>query len=55
LKERYHAPSDDLNQPVDIDAAAQFNRIVADLAKRIANRADRPKWRQESFFRRFAD
>ena len=55
FKERYHAPSDDLNQPVDIEAAARFNGIVADLAKRIANRADRPKWRQESFFRRFAD
>jgi Zn-dependent M28 family amino/carboxypeptidase len=54
LKERYHAPSDDLNQPVDLDAAARFNRILADLAQRIANRAHAPKWRHQSFFRRFA-
>jgi len=54
LRERYHAPSDDLNQPVDKTAAAQFNRILLDVAERVANAADRPHWNQNSFFKRFA-
>lgn len=55
LKERYHAPSDDLNQPVDKTAAAQFNRILLDVGERVANADDRPHWNENSFFRRFAD
>jgi peptidase M28-like protein len=51
---RYHAPSDDLNQPVDRDAANAFIDVVRQLAVRIANRADRPRWNDSSFFRRFA-
>ncbi len=31
LTERYHAPSDDVNQPVDKLAAATFDRVVAKL------------------------
>jgi hypothetical protein len=54
LKERYHAPSDDLNQPVDKTAAAQFNRILLDAGERVANAADRPRWNEKSFFKRFA-
>ena len=54
LKYRYHAPSDDLNQPVDTTAAAQFNRILLDLGQRVANANDRPHWKSDSFFRRFA-
>jgi Zn-dependent M28 family amino/carboxypeptidase len=52
--ERYHAPSDDLNQPIDRSAAGKYVEIVRDLAVRIANRADRPKWNDASFFKRFA-
>jgi Peptidase family M28 len=54
LKERYHAPSDDLNQPVDKAAAAQFNRILTELGNRVANAKDRPQWKETSFFKRFA-
>jgi Zn-dependent M28 family amino/carboxypeptidase len=54
IKYRYHAPSDDLNQPVDKTAAAQFNRILLDLGERVANAKDRPRWNTDSFFRRFA-
>ena len=54
LKERYHAPSDDLSQPVDKTAAGQFDRILLDLGTRIANAAERPRWNPDSFFRRFA-
>lgn len=53
LKERYHAPSDDVEQPVDLQAAADFNRLYARVAVEIANRAARPEWRPDSFFRRF--
>jgi Zn-dependent M28 family amino/carboxypeptidase len=53
LKYRYHAPSDDLNQPVDKTAAAQFNRILLDLGERVANAKDRPHWNADSFFKRF--
>jgi Zn-dependent M28 family amino/carboxypeptidase len=52
--ERYHAPSDDLNQPIDRSAAAKYVDVVRDLAVRIANRTDRPKWNESSFFKRFA-
>lgn len=50
---RYHAPSDDLQQPIDRMAAAQFTDVVGRLAVRVANRATRPAWKPESFFRRF--
>jgi hypothetical protein len=53
LKERYHAPSDDLNQPVDKACAARYNRMVMELAKVVANRPQRPHWNNDSFFRRF--
>jgi Zn-dependent M28 family amino/carboxypeptidase len=52
--ERYHAPSDDLLQPIDHSAAAKYVEVVRDLAVRIANRTDRPKWNESSFFKRFA-
>ncbi len=54
LKERYHSPSDDLMQPVDKPAAAEFNRILLNLTERVANDPQRPHWYEKSFFRRFA-
>jgi hypothetical protein len=54
VRDRYHKPSDDLNQPVDAAAAAQFDRIIADLLARVADADARPVWNQDSFFRRFA-
>ena len=53
--ERYHAPSDDLNQPIDRSAAGKYVEVVRDLAVRIANRPDRPTWNDASFFKRFAN
>jgi Zn-dependent M28 family amino/carboxypeptidase len=52
--ERYHGPSDDLNQPVDFAAAAQFNAILEKLALRVADADQCPSWKSDSFFRRFA-
>jgi hypothetical protein len=55
LSERYHAPSDDVNQPVDKIAAGEFDNLVAKLLERIANRQSRPRWKDTSFFKRFAE
>jgi Peptidase family M28 len=52
--ERYHAPSDDLSQPVNLAAAAQFDTILEKLALRVADADHRPEWKPDSFFRRFA-
>jgi Zn-dependent M28 family amino/carboxypeptidase len=54
LTERYHAPSDDLAQPVDKLAAGAFDVLVAKLLERVANRDERPRWKDTSFFKRFA-
>jgi Zn-dependent M28 family amino/carboxypeptidase len=54
IAERYHAPSDDLDQPIDLSAADGYVEVVKRLAVRIANRPDRPKWNDTSFFKRFA-
>jgi Zn-dependent M28 family amino/carboxypeptidase len=51
--ERYHGPADDVNQPVDAPAAAQFNAILEKLVLRVADTDRRPEWNSGSFFRRF--
>jgi hypothetical protein len=53
LRERYHAPSDDLQQPVDKVAAAKYNRVMLDLGMRVADASMRPHWNADSFFKRF--
>jgi Zn-dependent M28 family amino/carboxypeptidase len=50
--ERYHAPSDDLSQPFDRQAAEDFTRFYTTLAEAIANRDTRPQWRDTSAFKR---
>ena len=54
IRDRYHKPSDDLNQPVDKASAAKFDRIIANLLERVADDPARPKWKDDSFFKRFA-
>ncbi len=54
LHERYHAPSDDLQQPVDLAAAGKFEAIVADIALQVADAPKPPAWNPDSFFARFA-
>ena len=53
LAERYHSTADDLNQPVDFAAAAQFNSFYADLVRDVADSAATPHYLPDSFFRRF--
>ena len=54
VRDRYHQPSDDLTQPVDLEAAAKFNRVIMTLLQRVADDPARPAWNAESFFKRFA-
>jgi Zn-dependent M28 family amino/carboxypeptidase len=51
---RYHAPSDDLSQPVFKQDAVRLHDFVGELALRVANAPERPQWKGTSFFRRFA-
>jgi Zn-dependent M28 family amino/carboxypeptidase len=54
LTERYHAPSDDLQQPVNRDSAALYEEILRQLLISVANTDAVPKWKPDSFFRRYA-
>jgi hypothetical protein len=47
---RYHAPSDDLSQPVDLGAAGRYVELLETLARRVADRSRRPAWRASSAF-----
>ena len=54
VRDIYHKPSDDLKQPVDVEAAAMFDRVIIGLLTRVANAPGRPTWNDDSFFKRFA-
>ena len=41
----YHKPQDDLNQPMDWKAAADFNRFFYALVDRVANQGTSPAWK----------
>lgn len=53
VSERYHAPLDDLDQPIDRAAAARFNSVLEQLLVRVADADRRPEWKPDSFFQRF--
>ena len=54
LAQRYHAPSDDASQPVDLAAAGLYEDVVRTLVLNVANAERRPAWKPDSFFRRYA-
>jgi Zn-dependent M28 family amino/carboxypeptidase len=54
LTNRYHAPSDDLAQPVDLAAAGLYEDIIRQLLVSVANTEAKPQWKSDSFFRRYA-
>jgi len=54
FRTRYHAPSDDVNQPVDLAAAAKFDELMLRLLAEVADNEARPEWKRDSFFARFA-
>lgn len=49
---RYHAPSDDLKQPMLKEEAMKLDAFVAALAKRISDADARPSWLADSIFRK---
>ncbi len=55
LTRNYHAPSDDLKQPVDLAAAGKYEDIISALMVKVANADTVPHWKKDSFFRRYAD
>jgi Zn-dependent M28 family amino/carboxypeptidase len=55
LTHRYHAPSDDLEQPVDLLAAARYEEVIRGLMTNVANNSHRPQWKPDSFFRRYSE
>ena len=54
LHNRYHAPSDDTHQPVNLETAGKFEGLVWDLLAFTANSEKTPEWKPDSFFKRFA-
>ena len=54
VRDVYHQPGDDTKQPLNLEAAATFNRVIMTLLRQVANDAARPTWNADSFFRRFA-
>jgi len=52
LTNRYHAPSDDVDQPVDLQAAATYEEFTRRLLIATAN-GPQPYWKADSFFRRY--
>src|SRR6185436_7276074 len=54
-KQRYHAPSDDLSQPVNQEGAARFTRLLLALAAKVSTERERPRWKDKSFFKRYAE
>ena len=55
LTHRYHAPSDDLQQPVDLSAAAQYEEVIRGLMTDVADNSQRPQWKADSFFHRYSE
>lgn len=50
LKDCYHKPCDDLGQGIDYAAGAKFARINYEIARELADAADRPRWNKGDFF-----
>jgi Zn-dependent M28 family amino/carboxypeptidase len=47
---RYHSPSDDMNQPMDFDAAVEFMQVDFLVGYDIAQNPQRPQWKPGDFF-----
>ena len=47
---RYHAPSDDMNQPLDFDATVEFMQISFLIGYDLAEQKARPSWKSGDFF-----
>lgn len=50
IRLHYHAPSDDMSQPLDFDASVQFMQINFLVGYDVAQAPQRPTWNQSDFF-----
>ena len=50
VAKRYHSPSDDMNQPMNLDASVQFMQMDFLVGYDVAQNPQRPKWRPGDFF-----
>jgi Zn-dependent M28 family amino/carboxypeptidase len=50
IRLHYHAPSDDMSQPLDFDASVQFMQINFLVGYDVAQTPQRPAWNQSDFF-----
>ena len=47
---RYHRPGDDLNQALDYQAGAKWARLNYEIARELADQAQRPVWKKGNLF-----
>ncbi|MGH9503862.1 MAG: M28 family metallopeptidase [Terriglobales bacterium] len=52
--ERYHQPSDDMNQPFDFNATVKCTRVDLAVGYEVAQQTERPHWNPGDFFGKFA-
>lgn len=50
VQTRYHAPSDDLSQPLDFAAAERFTRILFLIGYDVAQDDERPRWNRGDYY-----
>ncbi|MFT5139992.1 MAG: hypothetical protein ACI9H8_001247 [Lysobacterales bacterium] len=50
IKNHYHQVSDDLDLPINYNAAARFTQINARVGEIVANQSERPSWNEGDFF-----
>jgi hypothetical protein len=43
-----------VKQPVDLSAAAGYEEVIRSLMIKVADDSQRPAWKENSFFRRYA-
>jgi Zn-dependent M28 family amino/carboxypeptidase len=53
LTNHYHAPSDDVSQPINYSAVALYEDIMRGLLISVADANRAPQWKPDSFFRRY--
>ena len=51
--QRYHQPSDDINQPLDFNATVKCTRVDLGVGYEVAQQTERPHWNAGDFFNKF--
>lgn len=52
-QERYHTPSDDLQQAINLESVSKYEEFVRALLLDVANNPRPPEWKPNSFYRRY--